>query len=110
MWNLYALQSDSVPLPCVDDDRVISRVSSRFHFLSSICGPSTKSQRLQNDRSTELVLAKPSHHLFPLQQREGTDLAAEKHKRLFLLLIQGQLKQAARLKQLAAFADSGLFD
>lgn len=75
---------------------MISRISSRFHFLSCICGPSTKSQRLQIERGIELVLAKPSHHLFPLRQREGTDLAAEKYKRLFLLLIQGQPKQFAR--------------
>lgn len=65
-------------------------------FSLCVCGPSTKSQQLQIERGNELVLAKPSLHLFPLQQREGTDSAAEKHKRLFLLVNQGQLKALAR--------------
>lgn len=41
------------------------------------------------------MLAKPSHHLL-LWQREGRDSAAEKHKRLFLLINQGQLQPLAR--------------
>lgn len=78
---------------------MMSRISSRFHLLGCICGPSTKSQRLHIGRGNELVLAKPSHHLFPLRQQEGTDLAAEKYKRLFLLLIQGQPKPFARQRR-----------